>query len=175
MSQPSEKVGKSAAFVNYTIERCQQDNGLAAALRRADNPNTEYQSWEHLAAFVDLDQAWRRLPYATVAAAIARAKAEHNGSLGIGRAIAACYDDDNQSDQAKAKLRRLLACEQVEEACRILRPLFGLIEAKAGIPLNYAGLLDDLLYFNFDPQRVKARWAQDFFRRGEQGATDEQR
>jgi CRISPR system Cascade subunit CasB len=173
MSQATDRPSKSAAVVNYTIERCQRDNGLAAALRRADNPDTEFQSWEYLSVFVDLDNARRRLPYATVAAAIARAKAERNGSVGIGRAIAECYEDDNQSDQAKAKLRRLLACEQVEETCRILRPLLRLIEAKAASQLDFARLLDDLLYFNFDPQRVKSRWAQDFFRRSEREATDE--
>ena len=174
MSQSTEMGSKSAAVVHYTIERCRHDNGLAAALRRADNPDTEYQSWEFLAAFVDLDNARKRLPYATVAAAIARAKAERNGSVGIGRAIAECYEDDNQSNQAKAKLRRLLACEQVEETCRILRPLLRLVEAKDASRLDYVRLLDDLLSFSFDPQRVKSRWAQDFFRRSEREATDEQ-
>ncbi len=167
MSQHIEIISKSAAFIKYTIERCQGDNGLAAALRRADNPDTEYQSWEHLASFIDLEQSRQRLPYAGVAAAIARAKAEHNGSVGIGRAIARCYDEDNQSDQAKAKLRRLLACDQTEEVCRILRPLFSLIDSKAGVQLDYARLLDDLLRFSNDSQRVKSRWAQDFYRHGD--------
>ncbi|MBV5329028.1 MAG: type I-E CRISPR-associated protein Cse2/CasB [Chlorobium sp.] len=167
MSQPTEKKTKSERFVERTIERCQQDNGLAAALRRADNPDTEYQSWEFLAAFVDLDQVAQRLPYATIAAAIARAKVGQNGSTRIGRALAQCYEDDNQSDQAKAKLRRLLACERGEEACRILRPLFSLIDAKAGARLDYARLLNDLLFFNLDPQRTKSRWAMDFYRRAE--------
>jgi CRISPR system Cascade subunit CasB len=167
MSQPTEEKSKSERFVERTIERCQQDNGLAAALRRADNPDTEYQSWEFLAPFVDLDQAAQRLPYATIAAAVARAKVTQNGVTRIGRAIAQCYEDDNQSDQAKAKLRRLLACDRVEEACRILRPLFSLIDAKAGARLDYARLLNDLLFFNFDPQRTKSRWAMDFYRRAE--------
>ena len=66
MSQPIEKKNKSERFVDLTIERCKQDNGLAAALRRADNPDTEYQSWEYLSAFTDLDQASQRLPYAVI-------------------------------------------------------------------------------------------------------------
>lgn len=165
MSQPTEKKSKSERFVNLTIERCQQDNGLAAALRRADNPDTEYQSWEYLVAFVDLNQADQRLPYASIAAAIAKAKVSQNGTTPIGRAIAQCYEDDNQSDQAKAKLRRLLACDRVGEACRILRPLFSLIDTKAGARLDYSRLLNDLLFFNFDPQRTKSRWAMDFYRR----------
>ena len=166
MSQPSKVKPKSERFVDLTIERCHLDNGLAAALRRADNPDTEYQSWEYLSTFADLDQVAQRLPYAIIAAAIARAKVTQNGTTRLGRAIAQCYDD-SQSDQAKAKLRRLLACDRVEEVCRILRPLFSLIDAKAGVRLDYARLLNDLLFFNFDPQRTKSQWAMEFYRRAE--------
>lgn len=166
MSDDARQPSRSEAFVTFTIEQCQKDKGIAAKLKRADNPNTEYRCWEHLAAFhIDLEKEFERLPYATIAAAIAKSKAEHNGNIGIGRAIALCYEDGNASDQAKAKLRRLLACEAVDEVCRILRPLLSLIEAKAGLNLNYAQLLSDLLYFHSNPQLIKSRWAQDFYQR----------
>ena len=157
---------KNQSFIDYIIDRCQGDNGVRAALKRADNPATEYQSWEILAGFkVDLEYENQRLPYATIAAAIARAKIEKNGVTKIGAAIARCYEDGNASDQAKAKLRRLLACDNVPEACRILRPLFSLIEAKGGVTLDYVQLLNDLLWFGHDDSqpRIKARWAQDFY------------
>lgn len=156
---------KPLAYVNYIISRC-QDNGIRAALKRADNPATEYQSWELLAGFqINLSFENQRLAYATIGAAIARAKIENNGAAKIGYAIARCYDDGNASDQAKAKLRRLLACDSVPEACRILRPLLALIDARGNTSLDYAALLNDLLWFsNEDNQtRIKARWAQDFY------------
>jgi CRISPR system Cascade subunit CasB len=157
------KTGKSDAFVQFIVEKC-KDNGTAAALKRADNPATEYQSWEFLAAFnIDLEKPWQRIPYAAIAAAIARAKPEHNGRIGIGAGIARCYEDGNQSDQAKARLRRLLACQSSEEACRILRPLFSLIGAKGNVSLDYARLLNQLLRFNLDSQTVKTQWAMDFY------------
>ena len=158
--------GKCLAFVDYIINRCQANNGLRAALKRADNPATEYQSWEVLAGFqINLEHENQRLPYATIAAAIARTKVEKNGATKIGSAIARCYEDGNASDQAKAKLRRLLACDSVPEACRILRPLLRLIESKGNSVLDYASLLDDLLWFSHDDSqlRIKARWAQDFY------------
>jgi CRISPR system Cascade subunit CasB len=167
---------KGLAFVDYIINRCQADNGLRAALKRADNPATEYQSWEVLAGFnIDLEHENQRLPYATIAAAVARSKVEKNGTSKIGFAIAHGYEDGNASDQAKAKLRRLLACDSVAEACRILRPLFSLIEARGNIVLDYASLLDDLLWFSHDDSRtrIKARWAQGFYGKRVEGGNDE--
>lgn len=167
---------KSLAFVDYIINRCQADNGLRAALKRADNPATEYQSWEVLAGFkVDLEYENQRLPYAAIGAAIARTKAERNGAAKIGLAIARCYEDGNASDQAKAKLRRLLACDSVPEVCRILRPLLSLIEAKGNVVLDYASLLDDLLWFSHEASQlsIKARWAQGFYGKPAEESKDE--
>ena len=164
--------GKEASFVAWLIARCQDDKGLAARLRRADNPATEYQCWETLAAWgVDLEREGQRLPFATVAAAIARAKPPANGSLILGRAIARCFDEGNQSDQAKTRLRRLLACGELAELCRVLRPMLTLIESRITQPLDYARLLKQLVDFGRASaggndtwlQRIKAQWAQDFY------------
>jgi CRISPR system Cascade subunit CasB len=163
------KTERPERFVDRMFELCNSENKAAKArLKRADsdNPKIAEQSYEYLAHFyIELDRDYEYRPYATIAAAIAKSKVERNGNIGIGRAIALCYEDGNASDQAKAKLRRLLACESVDEVCRILRPLFSLIEAKASVNLNYTQLLSDLLYFHSNPQRVKSRWAQDFYQR----------
>jgi CRISPR system Cascade subunit CasB len=160
-----KKTGRSEAFVQFVIALCQKNKGAAAALRRADNPATEYQSWEYLAGFrIDLENPYERVPYAAIAAAIARAKIESDGASGIGKAIACCYDEKSGSEQAKARLRRLLACDSVTEACRILRPLFSLIDSKAAITLDYSRLLSQLLWFNRDSNDIKTKWATDFYR-----------
>lgn len=167
---------RTQKFVDYIIQQVQDNKGKAAALRRADNPNTEYQSWEVLAGFgVQLDSENQRLPFATIAADIASVKPLTNGNIIIGQAIARCYEDGNQSDQAKAKLRRLLACDTTSEACRILRPLLSLIASKGGVSLNYVALLDDLLWFSHDDsrQRIKARWAQQFYGKQIEDSADE--
>jgi CRISPR system Cascade subunit CasB len=160
---------RGQAFVEYVINRCHSDKGARAALTRADNPATEYQSWEILAGFhVNLEYENQRLPFATIGAAIARAKVEQNGNISIGKGIASCYEEGNESAQAKARLRRLLACENVAEACRIIRPVLNLIASKSNVDLDYARLLDDLLWFDHaeSQTRIKARWAQDFYARG---------
>ncbi len=159
-----ESVTWSQRFVDTVIRRCEKDKGLAARLRRADNPATEYQSWELLASLnVDLERDSERLPFAIVAAAIAKAKTDSNGSLTLGRAIVACYEKEgNDSSQAKARLRRLLACDDLEELTRILRPLLSLIQSKAK-PLDYVKLLNQLRFFTRNSQSIKARWAQEFY------------
>ena len=160
MSNEKQKTNKARGFVDFVIKRMQIDNGFAAAMRRADNPDTEYQSWEFLAGFnVDLRKPWERLPYCTVGAAIAKAKPEYDGSMGLGQAIARCYKDGNSDSQAKAKLRRLLACDTVEETCLILRPLLSLI-ASRGVQLSYGELLNELGYFG---PKIKSIWAQNFY------------
>ena len=151
-------------FVEAILQRCAKDKGLAARLRRADNPATEYQSCEVLGALgIDLERDYQRLPYVTVAAAIATPKAAANGKLALGRAIASCYDDGRENSQAKARLRRLLACDELAEACRILRPILALIDSKVGQPIDFVRLLGQLRNFPYHPQSIKAQWAQEFY------------
>ena len=81
----------------------------------------------------------------------------------MGKALALCYDDKQNSDQGKAKLRRLLACHDLTEVVRHLRPLLALIQSKKTPPLDYQRLLKQLRQFSFEPQRIKAQWAQEFY------------
>lgn len=161
-------------FVTGVIQKCGQDKGLAAHLRRADNPATEYQSWELLASFgVDLEWENQRLPFVTVACAIAKSKAERNGTMTLGQAIGRCYEDGKESNQAKARLRRLFACNELPEVCRILRSTLSLIDNKVSQPLDFIRLLKQLRRFPFDDKQVKAQWAQDFYAYRPQGDSRE--
>lgn len=164
-----DKESKAERFVSYVIECINKDNGFAARLRRADNPATEYQSWELLARFgVDLEKEWERQPYCTVGAALAKAKPTANGRLPLGAAIAACFTEKNQADQAKARLRRLLSCTSTSESCLILRPLLALM-ASRGITPNFAQLLDQLLgYSGHRREHIRANWAQAFYHHTEE-------
>lgn len=164
MTTTPSKTDKCSAFVDYLFAHCERDKGFAARLRRADNPATEYQSWELLAKFnVNLDFSSERLPYAMIAAAVAKSRATGNGAIPLGHAITLAFDDGINSDQANMRLRRLLACNDVEEACRILRPLITLIQSRVSAPIDFITLLKDLVWFNRDPQRTRARWAQQFY------------
>lgn len=168
MEKTEETVKRGEAFVQFTLKRLQKDSAFGAALRRADNPSTEYQAWEYLSHWCDIDKPWELQPFATVGAALARAKPINDGSLRIGAAIAACYSEGgapgNQTDTAKAKIRRLLACDTIDEICRILRPILSLITSR-GIHLWYSDLLDDLIHYS---EYKKQKWAVDFYGRRQQ-------
>jgi CRISPR system Cascade subunit CasB len=161
---------REKAFIGFVLGRMEKDSAFGARLRMADNPATESQAWEHLAKWCDLDKDWERRPFATIAAAIARAKPKGDGTLGIGKAIALCYEDGNKSDSAKSKLRRLLSCDSVEEACRILRYLMRLISSR-NIRLNYGQLLNELVYFG-DGEKIRQKWAMDFYGKRESDSLD---
>jgi CRISPR system Cascade subunit CasB len=148
----TRKASKSANFVNYVLQRLQKDTGFGAKLRRADNPDTEYQSYECLAKWCSLDKDHERTCFATVAAGLARMKKSSKENISFGAVIARCSDS--------SKLLRLLACD-FDEICQWIRPILRLAESKNIYP-NFERLLNDLLYFN---QKTKQRWAMDFYRK----------
>lgn len=164
-----KKKRRGEQFADYVIKRINgknndlgKDNAFGAALRRADNPATEYQAWEYLISFgCDIEKPWERLPFCIIGAALARVKPQKDGHFGIGKSIASCYEDGNKAEPAKAKLRRLLACDSIEEVCSVLRPILSLIQSK-GVPICYGRLLDELLYFG-DGSKKKILWASDFY------------
>lgn len=156
----AKKISREQRFVDNVIALCQQDKGIAAKLRRADNPSLEYQSWEVLGRWIDLENDFERLPYTLVSAAIAKSKAEKNGSLSLGKAIAACYPDGHNDAQAKARLRRVLACYDIVELSRILRPILTLIDSRVSANLDFVRLLKQLRYFD---ARSKVQWASEFY------------
>lgn len=158
------KTSKQQLYVNSVIERIKKDTAMAAALKKADNPNTEFRAWEYLADYqVNIENSKERIPYATISAAIARAKPPSDGILNLGQAIARSGKDGIPSDQERARLRRILACDTVEEACTILRSLLSLINSR-DLKISYGQLLYELCWFEKNPQTTKARWAQFFFR-----------
>ena len=166
-----EKKNRPELFVAYILKRMngdkekgiKPDTGFTAALRRADNPATEYQSWEYLAKWCNLDKDWERLSFALVASSLAKSRPKRDGYVVLGQAIAKSYEENgrrgNEQDSAKAKLRRLLASKTAVEACEILRPILSLIASRQ-VMVCHAKLLNDLLYFG---EKTKIRWASDFY------------
>lgn len=160
----TEKETQATRFINYVFSRLAEDTAMGARLRRADNPATEEQAWRYFARFgVNLEDARSVKAYATVAAALARAKPQKDGEHSLGRSLAGISgvrSADEQDGPAAVRLRRILSCRTTEEACEVLRPLLRLIAAQSSHSLCYTALLHDLLYFN---DATRRRWANAFY------------
>ena len=105
--------------------------------------------------------------YSTVGAAVCRRRLTQDGNLSFGESLAACLkeNDRNLEDNLKnLRLRRLLACEGVQELCQVLRPILALIQSRS-VQISYSEILKDLLDFRWDNKRksVKLHWAKDFY------------
>lgn len=153
---------KQQGFVKFIIAVCQKDKGKAALFKKADNETFEHESWEILNRFIDIENKDIRSIYALTLASIAKSKIENDGFRGLGSALATCYDEMNNSDQAKTKLRRILECDSYEDIINVFRPILSLIRSRSN-NLNYAQLLFDLEFFATRKDKVRAYWAKDFY------------
>jgi CRISPR system Cascade subunit CasB len=162
---------KNKQFVEYVIRMVKSGSGkgFAAKLKKADNDSTEYQSWEILARWVDLRFEKDRRSYGFIGASIARTKPESDGKLSLGEALYAVYklrgnSTEPEHSPSAARLKRLLSCRDALELLGVLRSTMRLIETN-GIAISYTKLLNAILWFDTDRgrERVRAKWAQDFF------------
>jgi len=163
---------RPAKFVAETIKRCRDDdrsgnNAFRAAMRRADNPRTAAFAWPHLAEWCDIGREDERLPFALVAAAIARESPDHDGNKDIGQLFKSCCADQDDVEREQRRFGRLVGCNNRIELCVVLRPVLRYLQSK--IPekigygeIGYTRLLKDILYYG---ERVKMRWAANFFGR----------
>lgn len=162
----AERTSKERSFVAWAIERCANDSGFAANLSRADNPSTQHRSWPALAGFgVDLENPYQREPYAIVAAYLAKRRKDkiQTGGHTLGKAMLLSYDNKSDSPAAQARMRRILAASDTIELCRLLRPTLSLISSR-GVALDMGLLLENIMWFEKHPTRIKSRWAQDFYK-----------
>ncbi len=152
-----------ASIVASVFKRKETDSAFRAALKKANNPDTAYMSWEYLADYgIQIQYESSRIPYEIVLSAIAGSEANDNGNMRLGQAIALCYDDGKESAPAKSKLRRILACDSLIELCSVLKPQLRFIYSK-GISIDYSILLKELRWFEKNSEQIKATWAQSFF------------
>ncbi len=170
---PSEK---SINFVNYIsrLIHTDKDKGFRAKMRKADNENIEYQSWDILSRWVDLEWDANRRAFALIGASVARSSFSEDGNLSIGSALRNIHlrtkdVGDLGTSSSAQRLRRILACHEKVELIDILRPVLRLLESSE-INISRARLLDEILWFDHEERRdrIRVRWAQDFFKHREE-------
>lgn len=163
----SNKNEKYENFVKYIIDLYKRDKKAEVDLKKGDNKNLSYKSWQYLIKFnIDIEKDRDRIIYGLIATNIVKNKLDKDGKDSIGLALFKCYESKNQDNKkdnkGEAKLMRLLACDNYNELCQVLKYYLPFIEEKAKGMLSYSVLLQDILYFN---EKTKAKWASDFFKK----------
>ena len=147
-------------FLKYALDICKKNPRARAAFRRVTNPDTEFYSWEFLAGWCDLEDDRERKIYALFASYIANAMpCAVDDGVSIGGGIRQAYKGAAQDTAALARMRRLLACSNWQEAVVVLRRILPLLASK-GVKLDIVAAMRDLFWFS---DKVKVRWANDFY------------
>ncbi|MGX8679551.1 MAG: type I-E CRISPR-associated protein Cse2/CasB [Sphaerochaetaceae bacterium] len=164
---------RGEAFVSYVIKRINDSDGksFAAKLKRAESESTEYQSWEILTHWADLDSETQRKAFGIIGASIAHQALKQDGTISLGKGLRLSAKDITSADKlAKSseasRLRRLISCKSGIELANTVKPIIRLLESR-DITICYSRLLNEILFFDSDISREKTciNWAQDFFGR----------
>lgn len=89
---------------------------------------------------------------------------QHSHGIGFGQAFGTLRDESGSMD---ARMLALLNTP-ADALPRVLRQLFGLLEAK-GQPVDYLRLLRELGSWDDPTHWVQKRWAREYFRQGKAG------
>ena len=166
-------------FVSAVFEKKERDHGFRADFRNALSPRRAYRAWPYLTSFTDINCEVNREAYLLIGASICLDGSESNGGDGLGLALFKSWKKDRgavgdgKSDPAMMRLRRLLSCQDAVSLCQALRPVLSVVRSKGASSLDYALLLRQILWFDYDPDRVKARWVSEYFPQPEKLETKE--
>lgn len=167
MNTTEKPKDRSSAFVQGMVELCTRSKGARAALRRSLSPEQESGSWIYLSPWIDLTDTKERKIHVLIAGMLASEKTVGAGSLSLGKALRLAVKDRKKKEEAKnqtpedPRFRRLLATDDIDDALLVLRPIMQFIQSRCPGQLDYSSVLRDLKFYG---ERVRARWAQDFFR-----------
>jgi CRISPR system Cascade subunit CasB len=167
---------RSESYVNFIIKAINDDKGkgFSAKLRKTDNEDTEYQGWEILSQWLNLEWQAERRAFALIGSSLARIKPAEDGNISVGEGLRLVHlmskvPTELEKSSSALRLRRILSCKNREELIDILKPVLRLLESK-DLVLHHARLLDEVLWFDLDEsrERTRARWARDFFNKKEE-------
>lgn len=174
-SNSESRLDRYSRFVKRVIREIippdqKPDTAFRAEMSRADNPQTEYQAYKHLARLkVHLDREVERRAYGLIGAVIARHRIGTKGSQRFGQAmrIASLMENGELESSGKRRMERILACSNALELINVLRPILHFILQKEKVSLKFASLLKDIMDFDKDEriQDIKIHWARDFYYR----------
>lgn len=159
---------KGKAFLDW-LEKLKEQKAWTparAALRRslAFDPGAYPPAMPYVEPFVQ-EEGWAREAHYLVAALYALKDGEHWEGRTLARALREAMEARG-SDSLERRFQALLDADRDQLAFR-LRQAVSLLEGG----LDFARLLEDLLYWFHPERRVQARWAKEFY--GKESAEEE--
>jgi CRISPR type I-E-associated protein CasB/Cse2 len=155
-SQSSYDIANKA-FLDSLVRAC-EDRGHRAALRRFWSDATRHDAFPVLGRLSAIGNEPRSL----VAALYAEHPHHSPSARSLGQTCLRVAGGD--TDSYEAHFRRLLASQDLDDlATQVHRAIRRASREGAGLPVNYLQLLKDLALWRGYRDRVRTRWAQDFW------------
>jgi CRISPR type I-E-associated protein CasB/Cse2 len=145
-----------SAFVKR-LEKALEHRGDRAALRKYWSPTTRHHSYPILGKLRSLEDKRK-----TVLAALYAEHPEQHEGISVGRAALRLGERKDGDHPYDNHFRRLLACDDLDDLAQQLHRLVKRL-AREGIGFDYAFLHRDLNFWTNYRDRVKLRWAADFW------------
>jgi len=147
-----------STFVDYVIGRKKNDKRFESEMRHAHLEKGIFNAYKNIDSFCNTEREIKI--YALIGAMLVINKVKSNGYVKLGEAFRKAYET---STTGELRFKKLLKCKDSEEMCDYLRHMFPFFNSK-GLRLDYADILNDLLYFT---ERRKIKWIRDFYQKGE--------
>jgi len=133
------------------------NRGNRAALRRYWSPTTRHQAYPILGRLHAIDDNRK-----TILAALYAELPNHRSGVSIGKAAFSLGKPSDGHHPYDQHFRRLLACDTLDDLAAQLHRLVKRLTRK-GIGLDYSELHKNLNYWANYSEKVKIRWAADFW------------
>ncbi len=156
---------RSAAFVGF-LQGLEGDRAAMATLRRSLGStvgDVPFEVFRYVAPFTKNLSEREEAAFLLVAALFSlHPQTTDKGSFG--RTMAAIAGDADGRERMERRFLSLLD-EKEEDLGYHLRQITTLAKG-SGVPVNYAGLIEDLLHWESQNRAVQRQWARDFYGEG---------
>ena len=150
---------QTTRFFQYLAKRCAIDHAAGVCLRRSLSfpPGEWPRAFPYVEPFVAGAGEWRRRMFYLAAGLWASAR-ERNGNMPFGKAIGE-YMGRVRSESVEKRFMALLEAD-ADQLPHHLRQMCALLADSA---IDFAALLDGLLFWDAPGKGTQWRWARDFY------------
>lgn len=166
MNDQVKKVDYIAVYqskIERVISESQSSNSVKADIKNALKEKTEYKAYSHLVRWgIDIENDVEREAAIVVLSAVISGSANVSvGGLTFPEALSLAMGPQSSD----LRFQRLIASTDAQDFIKSVSKLVGFVQARLlNQPINYAQLWSDMLSFNYRSDKIKLKWASQFYR-----------